>query len=318
MSHPVGWFATHRKITESQIIFRGGDCIKLWILLLAEANWAVSNEPVNWKGEKIYLQPGQLLISFKPWVEKYNINHRTACRHLSWLSTGNRIGTERGNRSTLITIRNWRKYQCIEKEPVITKRYPEWYFHNKENTLTSKNDPAHFKKEVSDYLSIVPTPTDSEYEPFEADNESYYQNEKQSPVGIEEMDESATSVPEAPSELPSCSVTVRRPKYPTEADYKLARDWLEYAQYMQPAKSHDLEIFAQEIRLNRECLKFDAEKMEAMFDWIKAHEFWSENAVRPIGLRRYAEEDTDMKKIENIALQFESSWRNYQHRVRGN
>ena len=104
-----GWFKLYRTITDTDL--DSPNRLHLWITIIENVNWKASPSPINWHGKQRYIQPGEFLVSFKRWIENRKLCYSTARKNLYYLEKTGRIRIERGNRSMVITVCNWNKYQ---------------------------------------------------------------------------------------------------------------------------------------------------------------------------------------------------------------
>jgi hypothetical protein len=103
-----GWVRLERKAVTGDI-GQNANCLSLWATLLC---WATRMETVAlWNGEKRILPPGSVLMGLDEIAEQLKISRSTARRWITYLEKTERVFVESGNRGTLVTIRNWAKYQ---------------------------------------------------------------------------------------------------------------------------------------------------------------------------------------------------------------
>lgn len=99
-----GWFKTYRAITEWEW-FTDGNTLKLWIYLLAKANYKDS----HYMG--IEIKRGQLITGRKKLAEALRMSEQQVRTCLERLQETNEITIKSTNRYTLITIVKYGFYQ---------------------------------------------------------------------------------------------------------------------------------------------------------------------------------------------------------------
>jgi len=116
-----GWIKTERSMIDHPTL-QSDMAFRLWSVLLARASYRPTR--INWKGQTIHLEPGQLAVSIRSLGREFGWSHK-AVRHA--ISRWNReamlsetpiwgtvSGAGKGTVGTLITICNWLKYQVQE------------------------------------------------------------------------------------------------------------------------------------------------------------------------------------------------------------
>lgn len=109
-----GWIKIHRKMQDNPIIMKDADHLAVWMYLLLNATHA--EYPALFKGEKIMLQPGQLITGRKSIAAKLSINESKVTRILDAFGTEQQIEQQASNRNRLISILNWDLYQSVEQQ----------------------------------------------------------------------------------------------------------------------------------------------------------------------------------------------------------
>lgn len=118
-----GYIKLHRKILENPVVCKDSDYIAVWTYLLLNATH--KEYPVIFAGEKILLQPGQLITGRKAIAEKFNISESKVQRILKSFEIERQIEQQNSNKNRLITIVSWSDYQSDEQQdeqPVNNKR----------------------------------------------------------------------------------------------------------------------------------------------------------------------------------------------------
>lgn len=109
-----GWIKIHRKLLENPIIMKDADHLAVWVYLLLNATHA--EYPALFKGQKIILQPGQLIAGRKSIASKLDVNESKVRRILDCFESDQQIDRQRSNQNTLITLTNWEKYQLCDQQ----------------------------------------------------------------------------------------------------------------------------------------------------------------------------------------------------------
>lgn len=104
-----GWIALHRQFTQWEW-FGKPEMVQLFIYLLISA----THEDVQWRGMDI--KRGQMITSLEKISVATGLSIRTIRTCLSRLKMTNEITCESTNKSTLITICNYGKYQGVDNE----------------------------------------------------------------------------------------------------------------------------------------------------------------------------------------------------------
>lgn len=109
-----GWIKLHRKLLDNPIIMKDSDHLAVWTYLLLNATHA--EYPAIFKGEKIVLQPGQLITGRKTIAEKLAINESKVRRILDNFENDQQIDRQRSNQNSLISLINWKLYQVCDQQ----------------------------------------------------------------------------------------------------------------------------------------------------------------------------------------------------------
>lgn len=70
------------------------------------------------------------------------------------------------------------------------------------------------------------------------------------------------------------------------SDLDLAIDWLKWTKEHMPWITSRPEKYAHAIKIIRDDLNLDIKQVRSIYDFIKLHAFWSENALSPVGLTK--------------------------------
>lgn len=139
-----GWISLHRKILENPIVTKDAEHFYIWVYLLLNATH--KDMPVLFEKEKIVLGPGQLVTGTTKIASDTQISRSKVQRILKTFKNDMQIDTQTCSRGTLISIRNWEKYQLDDTESdtrVIRKRYA-----SDTQVSTNNNDNNENNKEI--------------------------------------------------------------------------------------------------------------------------------------------------------------------------
>lgn len=146
-----GWIKLHRKILENPVVCKDGDHVAVWTYLLLNATH--KEYPAVFAGEKILLQPGQLITGRTKISERFNISESKVQRILKLFENEQQIEQQGSNRNRLVSILSWCDYQTDEQQneqPVNTKRttteQPVNTNKNVKNVKEQKNEEKEDKK----------------------------------------------------------------------------------------------------------------------------------------------------------------------------
>ena len=128
-----GWIKIHRKILENPII--SNDYLAVWIYLLVNATH--KEIPALFKGKKITLKEGQLITGRKSISSKLKISESKIYRIINEFKSEQQIEQQTSNKSSLITILNWNRYQQTEQQ-IETQMNNKWTT-SEQQVNTNKN-----------------------------------------------------------------------------------------------------------------------------------------------------------------------------------
>ena len=115
-----GWVKLHRSLQEHWI-FQDPLLLKIWIDILLTANHEPSKVPI--KNQLIEIHPGQFWTSIRTLADRWNINFKTVQKKLFLLQSDGMIFVDsRAGYGTLITVRNYEKYQLFSDDDGNRKR----------------------------------------------------------------------------------------------------------------------------------------------------------------------------------------------------
>lgn len=109
-----GYIKLHRKILENPVVCKDADYFAVWIYLLVNATH--KEYQAIFKGEKITLQPGQLLTGRYAIASQFSISDSKVKRILIAFENDRQIDRQRSNQNSLITILNWETYQQRDQQ----------------------------------------------------------------------------------------------------------------------------------------------------------------------------------------------------------
>ncbi len=142
-----GWIKIHRKITNSPI-FSSEKGLKIWLWLLTKANH--KGESIYVGRDKVDLQKGQLVFGRKTASEFLKMSPSTVWFWIKQLKSDRFIDTLSSRNYTIITIRNWSKYQSTDSSTDFKKTSKKLQKDTNKNVKNDKN--IHHKNRTVDNL----------------------------------------------------------------------------------------------------------------------------------------------------------------------
>ena len=109
-----GWVKLYRKLMENPVVTKDADHLAIWIYLLLNATH--DTYPALFRGEKILLQPGQLLTGCISIANRLNVNESKVRRVLKSFENDGQIDRQISNKNSLISILNWDFYQDSDEQ----------------------------------------------------------------------------------------------------------------------------------------------------------------------------------------------------------
>ena len=109
-----GWVKIHRKILENPVVCKDSDYLSVWIFLLLNATH--KELPFMFNGNKIILQPGQLVTCKKNISFKLSVNESKIFRILKLFESEQQIEQQITRHGRLVTLLNWKDYQKDERQ----------------------------------------------------------------------------------------------------------------------------------------------------------------------------------------------------------
>lgn len=141
-----GWVSLHRKMLDNPVVCKDSDYMAIWIYLLLNATHA--EIPAMFKGQKIMLNPGQLITGRKVISDKLRVTESKVQRVLKCYESEQQIEQQTGNRNRLITIKNWDMYQMCEHQNVTQLN----------DHRTASERPVHTNNNVNNKINILCSP----------------------------------------------------------------------------------------------------------------------------------------------------------------
>jgi hypothetical protein len=108
-----GYIKLYRKAVFGDI-GKSGNCLLLWVHLLARANRFPSTARLD--GKPVDLPAGSVLVGLRQLSVDAHVSYSSLRRHLKYLQERHTISLTSGSEGTIITIRNWKKYNDEEEE----------------------------------------------------------------------------------------------------------------------------------------------------------------------------------------------------------
>ncbi|OUS73003.1 hypothetical protein B1748_23635 [Paenibacillus sp. MY03] len=109
-----GWIKLHRKTLDNPVVCKDSDHLAVWNYLLLSATH--KEYPAMFSGERITLQPGQLITGRKVIADKFKISESKVQRILKSFENEQQIEQQNGNKNRLITVLGWLEYQDGEQQ----------------------------------------------------------------------------------------------------------------------------------------------------------------------------------------------------------
>ncbi|UPK42484.1 hypothetical protein [Paenibacillus pabuli] len=145
-----GWIKLHRKTMDNPIVCKDADHLAVWIYLLTNATH--KEYPAVFAGEKIMLQPGQLITGRKTIGEKFSVHESKVQRILKKFETEQQIEQRSSNNKRLISILSWSDYQSSEQQNE----------QQMNNQRTTDEQPVNTNKNVKNLINISTTSSTTE------------------------------------------------------------------------------------------------------------------------------------------------------------
>lgn len=170
-----GWIKLYRKILNDPLMNDRKDknnaYLLTWIYLLLNATHKEIKK--NFKGKETILQPGELIVTRNEIAERFQIDASKIYRVLNRLESEQLIEQQKSSANTLISIKNWNKYQFTEQlndnivnEVCTTSEQPinnkneinninnnNIYYNSDENF--EKEESEEYQKQKEDYFNFI-------------------------------------------------------------------------------------------------------------------------------------------------------------------
>jgi hypothetical protein len=111
---PAGYIKLYRQILDNPIVCKDAEYFAIWGYLLLSATHTEHYDCFN--GQRIKLQPGQLITGRKRIADKFNISESKVQRVLKTFEIEQQIEQRTTPNMRLITILNWGAYQSTEQQ----------------------------------------------------------------------------------------------------------------------------------------------------------------------------------------------------------
>lgn len=109
-----GYLKLHRQMLDNPVVYKDAEHLAIWIDLLIHAQFHECE--AVFAGEKITLQPGQLITGRRKISERLAVTESKVQRILKCFESEHQIEQQMSNKSRLITIVSWDKYQYVEQQ----------------------------------------------------------------------------------------------------------------------------------------------------------------------------------------------------------
>ena len=109
-----GWVKIHRKLLDNPIVMKDTEHFAVWVYLLLNATH--KQHPAVFDGEKIILQPGQLITGRKKISSATKVSESKVRRILKSFKSDHQIDQRTTSQGSLISILNWVKYQESDQQ----------------------------------------------------------------------------------------------------------------------------------------------------------------------------------------------------------
>jgi hypothetical protein len=146
-----GWIKLHRKMLDNPVVCKDSDHLAVWVYLLLNATH--ESYPALFRGEKITLEPGQLITGRKSISQKLGIDESKTQRIIKSLKNEQQIEQQTSNQNRLITIVRWDDYQNCEQQN--EQRVNNECTTDEQRVNTNKN-VKNVKNEKKDIYSDLP------------------------------------------------------------------------------------------------------------------------------------------------------------------
>lgn len=116
----LGYIRIDRSILDNPIVCKDAEHYAVWNYLLLKATHKEMS--AMFKGEKIILQPGQLITGREKIAEKFKMDPSKVQRILKKFEIEQQIEQQTSNKNRLISIKNWEKYQIVNNKTTTSEQ----------------------------------------------------------------------------------------------------------------------------------------------------------------------------------------------------
>lgn len=109
MSEARGYIKLYRSLLDNPVICKDSERMAIWIYLLLNATHA--GQRVVFNGQKIELQPGQMITGRKAISKALNIDEYKIQRVLKCFESEQQIAQQTSPRNRIVSVLNWQQYQ---------------------------------------------------------------------------------------------------------------------------------------------------------------------------------------------------------------
>lgn len=109
----IGYIKLWRQMRENPTVYKDADHIAVWVELLFLAQFHPHD--ASFGGERITLQPGQLITGRRKLAEKLGVSESKVQRILKCFENEHMIEQQTSSQCRLISICSWDKYQTSEQ-----------------------------------------------------------------------------------------------------------------------------------------------------------------------------------------------------------
>lgn len=146
----TGYIKAYRLMLDNPIVCKDSDHIAVWMYLLLNATHTQYAAMFN--GQKIMLQPGQLITGRKSISEKFNISESKVQRILKLFESEQQIEQQTGNKNRLISILSWHLYQSSEQQNEQQLNNNRTTTEQQVNTNKNVKNVNNVKKDKKEYI----------------------------------------------------------------------------------------------------------------------------------------------------------------------
>ena len=146
----IGYIKLWRQMRENPTVYKDADHIAVWVELLFLAQFHPHD--ASFGGERITLQPGQLITGRKKLATKLGVSESKVQRILKCYESEHMIEQQTNNQCRLITILSWDKFQSSEQRVNTIQRNKELKEIKNYKNGSSKRTQDMSKEEKDEFL----------------------------------------------------------------------------------------------------------------------------------------------------------------------